>query len=76
MESTKRILRNFTIKELKVPQTELSNIGIERVHRIRSPQRGNARPIIWKVCFFKQKEYIRSQAKNLRGTNFGLVEDY
>ena len=75
MESTQR-MRNYIIKQLKVTPAEMRNIGIERAHRIGTPKRGKARPIIAKFSFFKEKEYIRSQAKNLSGTNFGLAEDY
>ena len=75
MEKTENILRNFIIKELKVDEEEMQNISIKRAHRIGKPST-TPRPIIAKFSFFKHKEYIRSKARNLKGTKYGLAKDF
>ena len=75
IEKTENILRNFIIKELKVDEEEMQNISIERDHRIGKPST-TPRPIIAKFSFFKDKEYIRSKARNLKGTKYSLAEDF
>ena len=75
MEKTENNLQNFIIKELKVDEEEMQNISIERAHRIGKPST-TPRPIIAKFSFFKDKEYIRSKARNLKGTKYGLAEDF
>ena len=76
MEVTEKKLRNFFQQELKIPHSKINEIAIERAHRLGKPVTGKARPIIAKFSFFKDKEYVRLQAKNLKKTNYGLAEDF
>ena len=69
------ILRNFMDKELRVEDVE--DISIGRAHRVEKPRSdGKPRPIIAKVSFFKDKNYVLSNASTLAGTNFELFPDF
>ena len=76
MEQTERKLRNFWVQELKISQTKNKRFAIKRAHRLGKPEKDRARPLIAKFSAFKDKEYIRLQARNLSGTNYGLAEDF
>ena len=68
-KNTEESLRNFLHKEMKISSEDLEGIQFERVHRL--PKRPNKdkkqapRPIIAKMTFFQDKEFIKSHIKNL-----------
>ena len=70
---TERKLRQFLKKEMQISNDDLEEMQFERVHRIPTHpipgkitnKKEQARPIIAKVSFFKDKEFIKSHIKNL-----------
>lgn len=79
-KDTERKLRQFLQKEMKIPSGELEDIEFERVHRIPTrpkEDKGQPRPIIAKVSFFQDKEFIKSRIKNLpKGKKYGVADDF
>ena len=80
-KDTERALRLFLNKEMKIRQEDVSKIQFERVHRIPtrplSDKKPYPRPIIAKVSFYQDKEFIKSQIKNLRkSAKFGVADDF
>jgi len=78
---TEETLITFLTKEMKIPQEDLDEISFERVHRIptraRTDKKAHPRPIIAKVSFYKDKEFIKAHIKNLkRGAKFGVTDDF
>ncbi|XP_070552433.1 myosin-6-like [Ptychodera flava] len=78
---SERKLQDFLVKELKLPKEQVQTIKLDRVHRINTKTRhihGRAtpRPIIAKFNFYKDREVVRTSARNLRGTHFGISEDF
>ena len=72
LEDTEQTLRNFLTKEMKIRQEDVDNIQFERVHRIPFP-----RPIIAKVSFYQDKEFIKSHTKDIRkGSKYGVADDF
>ncbi|XP_037570592.1 uncharacterized protein LOC119452704 [Dermacentor silvarum] len=49
---------------------------IERAHRLGRHSAGRVRPIIVKFTFFKTKEFILSNGRKLKGTDYGIGEDF
>ena len=71
---TEKILRDFLKNTVKMDVNIVDNIQFDRVHRIggsRSP-----RVIVAKFNQFQQRQLVREQSKNLRGTNFYINEQY
>ena len=79
-KDTERKLRQFLQKEMKIPSGELEDIEFERVHRIPTrpkEDKRQPRPIIAKVSFFQDKEFIKSRIKNLpKGKKYGVADDF
>lgn len=79
-KETEGVLRQFLHKEMKIPTDELGEIEFERVHRIPTRPKENKkqpRPIIAKVSFFQDKEFIKSRIKNLpKGKKYGVSDDF
>lgn len=81
---TEQLLRFFHAEELKIPTEEVNNISFERVRHIPTRkenfmfhrQRANPRPIIAKFSYYKQKERMWRYVKNLKGTKYGIANDY
>ena len=76
-ENSETILRNFMVAELKISK-DVDDISFERVHRIgkSSPTESKPRPLIAKFTYHKDKEFVLSQAKNLRDTKFTVARDF
>ena len=75
-EDTEAVLTEFLESKLNI-----SNICFERVHRIKlkNPNgRGGpkVRPIVAKFTFFKDRERVRKSGKMLKGTNYGIQEQF
>ena len=80
VKDTEEILRNFLTKEMKISQEDVNNIQFERVHRIPTKplavKKPYPRPIIAKVSFYQDKEFIKSHIKDIRkGSKYGVADD-
>lgn len=49
---------------------------IERAHRLGAYREGKWRPIIVKFAHFKDKEALLSSSSKLKGTDYGISEDF
>ena len=81
MKDTEETLRNFLTKEMKIRQEDVNNIQFERVHRIPTKplavKKPYPRPIIAKVSFYQDKEFIKSHIKDIRkGSKYGVADDF
>jgi hypothetical protein len=75
VEITERKLRKHLQDALKIAKETTDSIRFERVYR--SPGHlvtGKLRSIIAKITFFKDREFVRKQWKELRGTAFLMYE--
>ena len=72
------ILRNFMEVRLKLNKEDANDISFERVHRVGKPSAsgGKPRPLIAKFTLYRDKEFVLSKAKNLRGTDFAIARDF
>lgn len=76
-DDPEKSVKDFMIKQLKLPAETVQNITFHRVHRIRSKNNNNRpRAIIAKFEHYKHKELVQRQGKQLKGTNYGLNEQY
>jgi len=73
-EDTEAVLNEFIESRL-----ELENIKFERVHRMPTnydPKRTDPRPIVAKFSYFKDREAVRRSGYKLKGTLFGINEQF
>ncbi|XP_038156504.1 uncharacterized protein LOC119793395 [Cyprinodon tularosa] len=77
-EDPEAIVRKFLQKKLKIPADQVKNITFHRVHRLggKKPDKSRPRPIVAKFEHYKQKEQVRSQGRELRGTDFSVNDQY
>lgn len=77
-ENPEATIRAFMSEQLKLPAETVQSISFHRVHRIQSRNNRNdrPRPIVAKFEHFKQKELVQRQGKHLKGTDFGLNDQY
>ena len=74
-ENCEVVIQNFIDKNL--PSTkENGKFSFERVHRIEKPQSTNPRPIVARFSRFKEREIVRTSARELKNTNFSIREQY
>jgi len=75
-DDAEQTLRRFIDKDLKGDYEFADEVSLERVRRIGSKRSPNSkpRPLIAKFTFFKEKERVRSMARNLKGTPFGILQ--
>ena len=81
LQKTQSKLRQFLHKEMKIPSSDLKKIHFERVHTIptrpKEYKKNQQRPIIAKVSFFQDKEYIKSHIKKLpKGKKLGVSDNF
>ena len=75
-EDTEHVLSKFISDKLQI-----NDVSFERVHRI-APARSNShartdpRPIVAKFTLFKDRERVRRASHLLRGTRFGINEQF
>ena len=71
------------VTRMHIPPEKVKNIRFERVHRIpsktatqnqRPPNR--SRTVITRLSHYKDKEFVRSFYKNLKGTGIGISDDF
>lgn len=53
-----------------------TEIKLHRAHRIGAYRPDRTRPIVAKFAFYPEREKVRRAAKNLKGTPYGLSEQY
>merc|ERR1712035_8530 len=61
---------------LKIPPDIAKDITFHRVHRLGTHTAKGPRPIIAKFEHFQHKLLIKSKGKELKGTTFGLNDQY
>ena len=81
VKDTEEVLRHFLHKEMNIRQDDLDQIQFERVHRIPTKpladKKPYPRPIIAKVSFYQDKEFVKSHIKNIRkGAKYGVADDF
>lgn len=76
-EDPEKSVKDFMIKQLKLPAETVQTITFHQVHRLR-PQNNNnrPRPIIAKFENYTQKELVQRQGRKLKDTNYGINEQY
>jgi hypothetical protein len=68
-------LRSFLREEMKITSEEEETIKFERVHRYGA--RGSRpRKSVAKFSEYKQKESVKSASKNLKGSNYFVMDQY
>ena len=69
---------DFMINQLKLPTQTVKNITFHRVHRLGHKHTNSTRPrpIIVKFEHYKHKELVQRQGRQLKGTNYGLNDQY
>ncbi|CAG2247197.1 unnamed protein product [Mytilus edulis] len=70
-EETEQILINFMKTSLKIE----SPVEFQRAHRFGKSDK-NMRPIVCRFKTFKDREIVRKSAKELKGTKYGISEQY
>lgn len=60
----------------KLGYTETNLPEMERVHRMGPKKKGSIRPIVARFAHFKEKEAVRKSAGPLKGSTFGLSEQF
>ena len=75
-ETTETKLREFITEKMKIAKDEVDKIAFERVHRMDIRRRQGNRNIVAKFHEYKDREYVRKQAKVLKDTNFYVNEQF
>jgi hypothetical protein len=76
-EVTEQKLRNHLHEALKISKEVVNELRFERVHR--SPGHvlpGKKRTVVAKFTYFKDREQVRRQWRNLQGTDFQMYEQF
>lgn len=63
---------------LKLPLDSVNRIAFHHVHRLGAKVNATGKPraIVAKFEHFTQKELVKSKAKELKGTNFSIYDQY
>lgn len=77
-ENTEATIKNFILKNLKLPADTVNNISFHRAHRLggRRQEGQRPRPIVVKFVHFKQKELVKGRGRELRGTDFSVNDQF
>ena len=76
-EVTESTLRKHIHEALKIAKDAADRMQFERVHRSPGqPTPGKTRSIVAKFAFFKDREAVRRQWKELNGSNFNVFEQF
>jgi len=70
------MIRDFMQTQLKLQPDTVNQITFHRVHRLGTRSNKSPRPIIAKLEHYKHKELIKSKGKELKGTNYGLNDQF
>lgn len=77
LENTESKLRDHLQSALKIAKETVEAIRFERVHRTPGHRiDGKTRSIVAKFCFFQDRELVRRQWKELKGTDFRMFEQF
>lgn len=70
-------VRKTLVEKMKIPEKDVKNIRFERIHRLPTKKTSSKpRPVIAKFSFYKDKEFVWSFVKNLKGTGIGISNDF
>ncbi|XP_077411413.1 adenylate kinase 7 isoform X5 [Vanacampus margaritifer] len=69
-------IKKIMTTSLKIPQETVNNISFHRVHRLGARRGNRPRPIITKFEHFKQKIFVKSKGRELKGTSFGMNDQF
>ncbi|KAH3808066.1 hypothetical protein DPMN_136415 [Dreissena polymorpha] len=61
---------------MQIEKNYVNQLVLKRVHRMGNSRNGNPRSIVAKFHEFKDREYVRKQAKTLKETRFYVNEQY
>ena len=76
-EVSERKLREHIQSALKLSRDMVDSIRFERVHRSPGqPIPGKIRNVVAKFTFFQDRERVRREWKELKGTNFSMFEQF
>lgn len=75
-ENPETVVKEFMKTQLKIPPETLRNITFHRVHRFGKSTNASHRPIVAKFEHFQDKLLVKSKGKELKGTKFGLNEQF
>lgn len=75
-DNPETVIKDFMKTQLKLPPDTVNQITFYRVYRLGSRSDKSPRPIIVKVEHYKHKELIKSRGKELRGTHYGLNDQF
>ncbi|CAM4516486.1 unnamed protein product [Leuciscus chuanchicus] len=77
-EDAEATVKNFIKTYQKLPEDTVENICFERVHRMGAKKPGalRPRPIVAKFGYIKQKEQVKSRGRELKGTDFGVNDQF
>ena len=76
-ENTTDIIHKILEEKMEIRDAQ-NTVKIDRSHRIGKKREGNQkpRPIVVKFNFYQDREYVRTHARKLKGTNIGISEQY
>lgn len=75
-DNPETLVKDFMKNQLKIPPDTVNKITFHRVHRLGPRSNKTSRPIIAKLEHYKHKELIKRKGKELKGTNFGLYDQF
>ncbi|KAL0159210.1 hypothetical protein M9458_042935 [Cirrhinus mrigala] len=75
-DDPEKAVKEFMQSSLKIPPETVNRITFHRVHRLTSKDNKKQLPIIAKFEHYKHKELIKSKGKELKGTSFGLNDQF
>lgn len=77
-DEPEKLIKDFMVRRLKLSPDTVNNITFHRVHRVgqKRVDATRPRPIVAKFEHFKQKELVQRQGRQLRGTDYGLNDQY
>lgn len=74
-DDPEKAIQEFMQSSLKIPPETANKITFHRVHRLTSKD-NKAPPIIAKFEHYKHKELVKSKGKELKGTPYGLNDQF
>ncbi|KAJ8340751.1 hypothetical protein SKAU_G00353840 [Synaphobranchus kaupii] len=74
-DDPEKAVKEFMTKQLKLPTETVNNITFHRLGP-KNTINNRPRPIIAKFEHYKQKQQVQRQGRQLKGTDFGLNDQY
>lgn len=69
-------IKEFMKTSLKIPEITVNEITFHRVHRLTAKDNRKPPAIIAKFEHYKHKELVKSKGKELKGTTYGLNDQF